>query len=398
MRSSSTRSRTILAILFAASAAAIPAQSGDFMDTLVQTFQDGTLNIKYEVIENSLALPAEDAAPLYLHALTFIVSNPSLLGDYAEIREIAIRVLDRIKEAEYTEAKVRVLELFRSTDDNVIRIKALDVMGVVGAGDERTINYLNTWVRDQVNLALGGGRPDLQELGQAITSLGVLGDQSSFAPLTQALFAQLSDHVSDRAIAALRRVEGNLVDLVSSIVRQQSIQEREDTFNYFVVEGIAEGQTHLELTAFFLRNALMTQTRDFDEHQILRRIRTTSTQILTEAGFSAADRILVQNFNETVQEWERGEILKSVLLGSIASLGAMDSDIVAERLTRYLELLNAYTEQDRPYDTQIVIAVIENLELLGNAVAYSPLFYATLLDYPQRVKEKARSAIAALAN
>ena len=84
------------------------------------------------------------------------------------------------------------------------------------------------------------------------------------------------------------------------------------------------------------------------------------------------------------------------MLVAITALGSTGSEVAAVRLTQFLNLLNSYTENSRPYDTQITLSAVTNLGRLGDLVAYDALFYVTLLNYPQRVKEAARSALDAV--
>jgi len=109
----------------------------------------------------------------------------------------------------------------------------------------------------------------------------------------------------------------------------------------------------------------------------------------------AADA-LIRHFNLTFQSYDRGIITKTWVLEAIAALGNTGSSAAAARLTQFLDLLNTYTENSRPYDTQITLAVVTNLGRLADLGSYDALFYVTLLDYPQRVKDAAKSALDAL--
>ena len=95
---------------------------------------------------------------------------------------------------------------------------------------------------------------------------------------------------------------------------------------------------------------------------------------------------------------DRERITKNRLLEAIATLGSMGTAEAAERLTDYLELLNTYTEIDRPYDTQIMLATISNLQRLDAPSSYNALFSTTLLEnYPRRVRDAAREAMLSVA-
>ena len=71
----------------------------------------------------------------------------------------------------------------------------------------------------------------------------------------------------------------------------------------------------------------------------------------------------------------------------------MGTHEAAVRLTLYLELINSYVDNGQAYDEQVVIAVIKNLELLGDLVAFDYLLYTGYLNYSERVKQAAREAL-----
>ncbi|MCG8478074.1 MAG: hypothetical protein MI724_03190, partial [Spirochaetales bacterium] len=122
--------------------------------------------------------------------------------------------------------------------------------------------------------------------------------------------------------------------------------------------------------------------------------RFAAAEVLRAGEYAEATGEVIRHFNETVLEYDRDRIPKNRLLEAIATLGAMGTPEAATRLTDYLELLNTFTEIDRPYDTQVLLAVITNLEILDSPSSYNALFFTTLLEnYPRRVRDAAREAM-----
>jgi HEAT repeat protein len=145
-----------------------------------------------------------------------------------------------------------------------------------------------------------------------------------------------------------------------------------------------------------MRVAVSTTTRTGTDLEALRQLRFRAARALQDIPYEPAAISLVRHLNLTFQDYERGVVAKTWLLEAIAALGSTGSETAAVRLADFLDLLNSFTEDDRPYDMQVTLAVVTNLERLGFAVAYDSLFYVTLLDYPQSVKDAARSAMDAV--
>jgi hypothetical protein len=129
-----------------------------------------------------------------------------------------------------------------------------------------------------------------------------------------------------------------------------------------------------------------------------RRIRFLAATIIREGQYADATAVAIRHFNETVLEFERGRIARDRLLEAIGTLGAVGTEDAAIRLAEYLELLNTYTEIDRPYDTQIVLSTISNLQILDYPSSYNALFATMLLEnYPRRIRDAAEAAMRSVA-
>ena len=169
-----------------------------------------------------------------------------------------------------------------------------------------------------------------------------------------------------------------------------------EAFSFLVQSGLYADEQEPVIAQAALNQALQATVSEPTVTAELRQLRYEAALVISDAEYSEATRTMIRHFNQTVLEYDRGVTTRQRVLEAVAGLGAMDTDEAAVRLTDYLELLNTYTELDRPYDTQIVMAVIRNLQRLGRPGSYNALFYCTLLDYPNRVKEAAREAMRAV--
>jgi hypothetical protein len=118
-----------------------------------------------------------------------------------------------------------------------------------------------------------------------------------------------------------------------------------------------------------------------------------SARILRDRAWQAASPLLIEHLDTTIMETDRGLADKGALLEAIASLGIIGTHEAAVRLTQYLVLLNSYTEKGKGYDEQVAGAVIENLGLLEDKVAFDDLMYTQYLNYSNTIKKAARAAL-----
>ncbi|RPJ07961.1 MAG: hypothetical protein EHM28_05585 [Spirochaetaceae bacterium] len=71
----------------------------------------------------------------------------------------------------------------------------------------------------------------------------------------------------------------------------------------------------------------------------------------------------------------------------------MGNNEAAVRLSQYLDQLNAYTENRKVYDEQIVTAVVQSLGKLGDKFAFDYLMRVKFLNYSAAIKAEADAAI-----
>jgi hypothetical protein len=373
-----------------------PSVSGQTsrLETYQSNFSAANLQTKLEVLRAANHEDAREFGPLYRQALQFVLSNASDLPRQPMLREIAMLSTERVEEGEYTPASAELWRLFQTYDETSSRIRVLEVLGSVAGENEAIIEGVVDWVRRQHIVAEGGGRPDLQVLSVALETLGRFADPRANPVLLDAILYQYPRFVTDVARESMRQLEGDSLELALRAVRGRPMAERRPAFSLLLDGDFLEDPQQMEFARIVLGETVRASTGDVLAVQDARRIRFAAAAVLREGSYSEATGEVVQHFNQTVLEFERGRITSGPLLEAIATLGAMGNEEAAERLTAYLELVNTYTETERPFDTQIVLAVITNLEILGSPSSYNALFYTTLLEnYPRRVRDRARQAM-----
>ena len=365
----------------------------DRLETYQANFSSSNLETKLEILRAADEEDAAEFGPLYGQALSYVVSNAEELYSEPLLREIALKAVRRIDDGEYTPAVNDLWRLFRLYDETTVRIQVLNVIGAIAVENPDEIAYISEWVATQNKLQQADTRVDFQVLAAALTALGNLASPVSFQPVLDAILVQFPDFVTAEARRALDALEGSPLGMASETIRGKDVLDKTSAFSFFMTDDYLSDADRLELARFTLVDALGARPTEIREQEALRQLRFAAVGVIREGGYAEATNAIIRHFNETVLEFDRGRITKNRVLEAIAALGAMGNDEAAARLTDYLELLNIYTERDRSYDTQILLATIRNLEILDSPLAYNALFKTTLLEnYPDRVRDAARKA------
>lgn len=389
-----SRRAVLLVILVAiAVTGAIAQEPNRALQAYQDRFETSTPEIKLQVLQTADLLPVEELGPLYVQAIQFVLTNANEIDSNIILRDMALFATEKIGEGGYAPATSSLWSLFVEYGDNTSRIAILEVLGAIGVGDAELIIDLNGWVQAQTNLYRGGVLPDQQVYRNAVLALGRLGDTSSFPVLLDVQLAQISDAISAEGRDAMAALPGDRVELASQAINARSLSNRLIALRYFLDDESLTDEQRAQIASAVLAEAVREVVRDPNQLEDQRQLRYRAAQQLIEVPAPEAVETLVRHFNLTFTDYDRGFTTRTWVLEAVAALGNTGTERAAERLTQFLDLLNTYTENDRPYDTQIMLAVIANLERLDNVLAYDALFYVTLLEYPQRVKEAAVQAI-----
>lgn len=383
------------AVLFVVVGALLPAQ--DRLQTYQANFATAVPETKLEILRASELEDAATMGPLYQQAISYVVSNAENLFADTVLRQIAVVAIERIAEGDYGPAAPELWRLFREFEETTARVQLLQVIASVSDDPADMAVEINNFLLTQNNLVRAGAEVDLQVTRATAEALGVLGQPSSFPVLVDAIVVQYPDFVTEAARDSLEALDVNRLDQATQVLRSLDAADKPPVFDLFIGDALLTEEQQLEFARVALIDALAASTVNAGEVAALRDVRVRAATVIREGGYGEASRAAIRHFNETVLEFERGRIPASPLLEAIATLGAMGTSEAAARLTDYLGLLNTYTERDRPYNTQIVLAVIRNLELLGDPAAYNALFLTSILEnYPSRVRDAARQAMDAL--
>lgn len=373
------------------------AQDSQQLETFLDAFASGSPDVKLQVLRRAQNEPAEEMSPLYLEAAEFLENNAGRVENSAPMREMAEITAVGVREAGNVQALEALRRVFESYREQEMRVSILRTLGAVGDEDDETITWLREWVSTQNDLQVGGARPNPRVVRAAVDAMGEISDPSFFEALLEAVLAQYSAGISDAAREAMYDLEGDVVQLAAQSIGNRGPEEKLRALEFFMNDDGLTAEQKSAIAAAAIRDAIATETEARATEDTLREVRFLATEVLTENAYGEATDAMISHFDETFLEFDRGQVTRSRVLDAIVGLGSMGTEEAAARLAEFLELLNNYTESDRPYDTRIVMATIRNLERLGYPVAYNPLFYTSILEaYPAQVQNAAEEAMAAI--
>jgi hypothetical protein len=374
-------------------ASLVPQNTQTMVDSFKRNFEKAdSLDVKIQILQDSIKADQAEMGPLYHAAVDYVVEHPGLLETESMAGDLAKIAVEQIGATGYGESSESLWQLFDLLEqETTLRVEILNSLGEVGG--ENAVRNVANWLETQNRLVEGGSKPNLQLVGQAVRSLGALGDRRGFPAVFTALRLDYSDEVTSFAREALLELDGKLDEILQEFVRDSGTLDKLAALNMALAEGSLTDVQKAEVAESALDVALSLSSSDKAEQARLREIRDLSALAIAQRNWSKATDLMIKHFDATLLEYDRRLTAKGSLLSAIAGLGAMGTHEAAVRLTLYLQLLNSYTEHGRSSDEQIMLTLVENLGNLGDKVAFDDLSFATYLRYSKRVIDAVKKAI-----
>jgi hypothetical protein len=248
-------------------------------------------------------------------------------------------------------------------------------------------------VEGQNALAVSGKNPDYVILSACLQALGKLGDPSSFPILFSSMNLGYPERISAIARDALLALKGDFALMLQGVIKSGPVPEKKLALQMALSSDKLTEDQKAQLSEMALDIGLHSGAADASGKSILRDMRFIAAGAVAARKFSHATPLMVEHLDITIGEFDKGLVDRNHIIDAISGLGALATHEGAARLTQYLVLLNSYTEKGKPYDDQIVFAVIQNLGALADKVAFDDLMYTQYLGYSSAVKKAARAAL-----
>lgn len=369
------------------------AQDSTVVEAFQKNFARGSISTKIQVLQDSASMESENMSPLYLQALKFVIDNAEQLKSDTLVRELTVLAVRLVGLRGYSDAASDLWQLFTIFEDTGVRVEIMNALAKTAGDNNRIITYITNWMASQNAVYQSGGWVDKQVVAECVVTLGAVGGEAAFPILFTANTLGYSEDISRKAAEALKNLEGDYADLLIDVIEKSPLKEKLSALKMAMADDGLSGDQKGRIAEVALEYGLYTNPTGPSEQEIARQLRYDAVRGLTELQWSDASAKVIDHFDATVLEYDRGITRKENLLEAIAALGSMQNHEAAVRLTLYLELLNSYTENGQTIDEQIILAVISNLGRLGDTVAFDYLLYTGYLNYSNTVKKAAREAI-----
>jgi hypothetical protein len=372
---------------------ALPAQEeSSLLNTYRKSFARGSLSTKVQVLQDAANEDLQGMRPLYLQALRFYLDNISIFQDDATAVEMVKLSTTLIGKSGYANASEDLWELFNETDNTGIRIAVMNALGDLLQPEDSLLGKIERWMNGRNSSFRSGSEVDVQVLAETVRTLGDIGASSSFPVLFAAAHIGYPDRVSETAREALGNIEGDLTTRLVAVIKQGFAAEKIAALEWAMERQDFSDEQKGRIAVTALREGLAGSSNTAENSQ-LRELRYAAANYLTELSWSEATSTVIEHFNRTVVEVERGLADDSRMLQAISCLGSMGTHEAATRLALYLEVLNSYVENGRNINERIALAVIRNLGRIGDRVAFDHVLYTRYLDYPRTVKDAAQEVL-----
>ena len=363
------------------------------LDSYLKNFEKGSTTVKLQLIEEAAELDQTALGPLFHRAIDFAISNSNKLNTDTAIKEIALVSIRECRDLNYVSAKYSTLRLFEIYDDFAMRETILGALAVLGRGDTAIAGSLNSYLETQNNIYKTGNTPNKKLVTVCLQTLAALDDASSFTPIFNTMILNYDEAISTLAYQTLISLTGDFRSSILNILKGGTTFEKKRALEVGLEHQKMENTKKAEIAEYALDIALHYSTPNIQDQKMIREIRDIATEALSGFKWGKASGLVISQFDTTLLEYDRGVAAKSSLLTAITALGNMGTHAAAERLTLYLNILNAFTENKKPYDSQIILLVINNLGKLGDKVAFDDLMYTKYLNYTNEIKDAAQKAI-----
>jgi hypothetical protein len=281
-------------------------------------------------------------------------------------------------------------------------VEILTALGRLGRGNAAVVSALNRFLESENN-SFKRGNPaplnlsfdstnressrELAVLRACISTLGILGDTSSFPFLFSAMTAGYPQAVIQETLKALESLQGNYTGYLIDIVRRNPFPEKAAAFRIGAYNEKLKPAERAEIAQAALEASLNLKNPAENS------LRYDAITVLTRLKWTPAAQLAIRNFYLVQADYISGTVPRERLLEAIACLGVMRNSEAAGTLAMQLGYLNSRAESSNEYDEAVVLALINALGELGDKAAFDSLLYISYLNYPDKIQSAAREAL-----
>ena len=340
-----------------------------------------------------------DAVILPKKSIDFVLSNAENFASDRDFSALALAsVLKLPKEAQSIEKNFSgitddLIQLFTLFNDETVRIAIIDKFNSIQTATEKAkfVALLNNYIK-----TINAQTKDSAVTKNAVECLGKNGNSESFLLLYGLWKNKICETFAGEIEKSLLTLTDSHINDCIKLIARSSIKEIREFFN--LIKNSSE--IHLNSKAEIAENALLAtiNNTEGDSKNSLQTIalELDALQTLSDAQWTRSASLSVQYFSIAKEQYKKNILKEEQFIQVIKCMTTLSSPDAAQNLSNYLAELNSLSEKNVTSARNVVLAVINSLGALGDKTAFDNLLYVTYLNYPEEIKNAARTSLAML--
>jgi hypothetical protein len=280
-------------------------------------------------------------------------------------------------------------ELFLANPNSDSAADILIALGSLGRGNRYIINNLNNLLIANSMSFRYGSAVDYNIVSACITAIMELGDSSSYSALFAIICSGFPEVITFEAYGALLVIPGNLHQFLLGVIENNPPDEKFAAFRAVIDSENLSVSERGHLAELALEKGLSASEDNAD----LSAMRYAAVSILTSLRWTRANALVIRHYYRVQADFLQNIAPKDRLIEAIACLGAVGNSDAALVLCLQLGLINARTDRTGVFDSDITLAIVRALGLIGDNAAFDHLLFASNLPYGDTIVAAAREAI-----
>ena len=384
--------KKIIFVLMLSSIFSLNAEISD----AAKKFIKGNIHDKTDAVKEA---EGKDGAVLSARSIDFVLENAENFENDRDFSALALASVLKLpkdysqKENDFPGITEKLIKLFTDFNDETVRVAVAEKLEAVQNPQEKTqtVALFNSYLKN-----LDEKSKKSAVTAQIIKSLGKTGDSESFILVYE--IWKLKQCASFTA-----EVEKSLLGLTSSHIREalnlvagMSAGDIGDFFNLVKNSSEIRQEIKAEIAESVL-SATINNTEGNSETSVQTvLLQTDALQLLAASAWTRGASLAVKYFLTAKDQFKNNFMSEDQFLKVISCVTELSSPEAAPALSNYLAEMNSLAEKNSFAARNVVLAVINSLGALGDKTAFDNLLYVTYLNYPEEIKNAARSSLAKL--
>ena len=383
------RVSAVTVFIFLCSAAFCDSQ---ILQSYKQDFSRADIGVKIEILQSAASEETADEfiAEFYEYALKFALDNSQLLKDDPDMINIVNVCVKGLGKTGGSESLDTMWQLFLEYPDSAIGAEILVTLGKLGKGNKNVIDNINDFLAEQNLIFSSGMNVNYAMISACIYAILELGDSSSYQVLFDVICSGYPELIAYEASGALELIPGNYKQFLFDVIEKNPPEEKYTAFKTGIGSEKLSISDRGQLAELALEQGLVSTG---EEDAGLTAMRYAAVLTLTPLRWTRANALAIRHYYRVQTDYQHNAASKERFIEAIACLGAVGNSDAALALVLQLGLINARTAGTGTFDTEITLAIVRSLGLIGDKAAFGKLLFVRNLPYPDNIQAAAKEAI-----